>query len=69
MYLIVPIFFPVLHPRHKLHYFKKAGWEETWIDAAHNIVRAEFDQTYTFMDVDMDSDSATHQTPVHIPGL
>ncbi|TDL17970.1 hypothetical protein BD410DRAFT_729275, partial [Rickenella mellea] len=24
----------VLHPRHKLHYFKKAGWEDSWITAA-----------------------------------
>ena len=42
----------VLHPRHKLHYFKTAGWEEEWIDTAHNIVREEFDRTYAFMDFD-----------------
>ncbi|KAF9221347.1 hypothetical protein BS17DRAFT_655248, partial [Gyrodon lividus] len=24
----------VLHPRHKLTYFKKANWEEGWIDTA-----------------------------------
>jgi hypothetical protein len=24
----------VLHPRHKLHYFKKAGWEDDWIETA-----------------------------------
>ena len=24
----------VLHPCHKLHYFKKAGWEDDWIDTA-----------------------------------
>ncbi|TDL21153.1 hypothetical protein BD410DRAFT_692841, partial [Rickenella mellea] len=24
----------VLHPRHKLGYFKKAGWEDSWITAA-----------------------------------
>ena len=37
------LFYPtVLHPRHKLHYFKKAGWEEGWIETARDIVRAEF---------------------------
>lgn len=59
---------PVLHPRHKLHYFKKAGWEETWIEAAHDIVRTEFDETYAFMDVDnaTEPDSEAYQTTVRI---
>ena len=43
----------VLHPRHKLRYFKKAGWEDDWIDTAQDIVRTEFDQTYAFMDIDV----------------
>ena len=47
---------PVLHPRHKLHYFKKAGWEDTWIKTAQTIVREEFDRTYAFMDVDCEAD-------------
>jgi hypothetical protein len=41
--------FTVLHPCHKLSYFTKAGWEiswMTWIIAAQEIVRAEFDRTY-----------------------
>lgn len=42
----------VLHPRHKLHYFKIAGWEDEWIEMARNIVREEFDRTYAFMDLD-----------------
>lgn len=42
----------VLHPRHKLHYFEKAGWEESWIKTSREIVRTEFDQTYAFMDVE-----------------
>jgi hypothetical protein len=33
----------VLHPRHKLHYFKSAGWEDEWIETARSIVREEFD--------------------------
>ena len=36
----------VLHPHHKLHYFKKAGWEEIWIETAWDIVHAKFDQIY-----------------------
>jgi hypothetical protein len=36
----------VLHPRHKLAYFKTAGWEDEWISAAENIVRAEFSRSY-----------------------
>ncbi|KIJ90219.1 hypothetical protein K443DRAFT_68183, partial [Laccaria amethystina LaAM-08-1] len=36
----------VLHPCHKLQYFKTAGWEEEWVDAAEQIVHNEFDQMY-----------------------
>ena len=42
----------VLHPCHKLHYFKTAGWQDEWIETAHNIVCEEFDRTYAFMDFD-----------------
>ena len=42
----------VLHPRHKLRYFKTAGWDDTWIKTAQSIVRDKFDRTYAFMDVD-----------------
>jgi hypothetical protein len=36
----------VLHPRHKLSYFKKAKWENDWIEAARQLVRAEFNRSY-----------------------
>ncbi len=36
----------VLHPRHKLDYFIKAGWEEDWIERAKQLVRAEFERSY-----------------------
>ena len=36
----------VLHPRHKLKYFKTAGWEDDWVDAAETIVRDEYEQKY-----------------------
>lgn len=47
----------VLHPRHKLQYFEKAGWEDSWIKTSREIVRTEFDQTYVFMDVEEHSDA------------
>ena len=55
IFLFSQVFYTVLHPRHKLHYFKKAGWEEAWIETSRDIVRAEFDQTYAFMDVDVEA--------------
>lgn len=48
-YILIPS--PVLHPRHKLRYFRQAGWEDEWISAAEEIVRAEYDRTYAFSDV------------------
>ena len=39
-------FLLVLHPRHKLNYFKNAQWEDEWIRAARQLVRDEFDLSY-----------------------
>jgi hypothetical protein len=36
----------VLHPHHKLDYFKKAGWKEEWITTARQIVHDEFEWSY-----------------------
>ena len=36
----------MLHPRHKLAYFQRVGWEPDWIATARNIVRAEYDRKY-----------------------
>jgi hypothetical protein len=36
----------VLHPKHKLKYFKKQGWDRNWIETAENIVREEFMSSY-----------------------
>ena len=55
-FYLFPSKFPaVLHPRHKLQYFEKAGWEESWIKTSRDIVRTEFDQTYAFMDVEIEA--------------
>ena len=47
----------VLHPHHKLHYFKKTGWKDSWIKTSLDIVHAEFNQTDALMDV---NDEAQH---------
>jgi hypothetical protein len=36
----------VLHPRHKLQYFKTAGWQDEWIQTAEGLVRDEFERSY-----------------------
>jgi len=40
------LFTLVLHPHHKLKYFKTVGWEDKWIDAAEQIVMDEFERKY-----------------------
>lgn len=42
----------VLHPRHKLQYFRNAGWEDEWITRAKSIVREEFSRSYASLDAD-----------------
>ena len=36
----------VLHPRHKLVYFKVQGWDESWVEAAQDIVCNKYDHSY-----------------------
>jgi hypothetical protein len=45
---VITIFSPqaVLHPRHKLAYFKAQGWEDAWIDTAHKIICDEYTHSY-----------------------
>jgi hypothetical protein len=49
----------VLHPHHKLEYFKKAKWDEEWIETAKNIVREEFERSYKVSNAAESSDSDT----------
>jgi hypothetical protein len=37
----------VLHPHHKLAYFKAQDWEDPWIETARNLVCEEFNRSYT----------------------
>lgn len=65
----------VLHPRHKLEYFKQAVWEDDWIEIAENLVRDEFQRSYSSIatsrsddeedtDVDMESVDQGQSTKV-----
>jgi len=36
----------VLHPRHKLQYFRTARWEPEWIQTAEDIVRSEYSRKW-----------------------
>ncbi|KAF4610855.1 hypothetical protein D9613_006637 [Agrocybe pediades] len=36
----------ILHPRHKMMYFTKAKWEQSWIDTAGRIIREEWTENY-----------------------
>ena len=37
----------VLHPSHKLDYFKLVDWEDKWVKVAEDIIRMEFEWVYT----------------------
>ncbi|KAI0040527.1 hypothetical protein FA95DRAFT_1502731 [Auriscalpium vulgare] len=50
----------VLHPRHKLEYFKAANWDATWIQAAEAIVQEEYERSYA-QPQDNESDSESVQ--------
>ena len=44
--------YTVLHPQHKLQYFKNANWLPGWIKIAKNIVREVFKCLYASGDVE-----------------
>ncbi|KAF6750046.1 hypothetical protein DFP72DRAFT_818213 [Ephemerocybe angulata] len=41
----------MLHPRHKLQYFRNRTWPEEWIIEAHALLRSEFDENYASIPV------------------
>ena len=55
----------VLHPRHKLDYFKSAKWDDEWFKTAKQIVRDEFERTYK----DSGDDNPTTFNAKHNTGL
>jgi hypothetical protein len=57
----------VLHPRHKLSYFKSAKWEQEWIDTAEELVHDEFERSYKQEVPCNDSDGDAETTEVCEP--
>lgn len=55
-YLFAKLSLPVLHPRHKLDYFKKANWQQDWINVATAIVRDEYEHTYKVAQGDVEAE-------------
>jgi hypothetical protein len=53
------ILFLVLHPRHKLSYFKTARWEADWIETAESLVCDEFNRSYLSVDNGLDGHLAS----------
>ncbi len=46
----------VLYPQHKLEYFKKNGWRDSWIKAAYDIICAKFNRSYASMNTVLEGD-------------
>ena len=59
----------VLHPRHKLSYFAKAGWEDEWVDTARDIVQAEFDRSYAKPQEEQDDNEISHTFAQTVRGI
>jgi hypothetical protein len=51
----------VLHPHHKLNYFKNVKWEDDWIETARQLVRDEFDLSYNLPSTSQESGLSTTQ--------
>ena len=39
------------HSKHKLGYFEAAGWGETWVTRAEDLVRTEFEHMYKYSEI------------------
>ncbi|KAG1801225.1 uncharacterized protein BJ212DRAFT_1286670 [Suillus subaureus] len=46
----------VLHPHHKLAYFKNTQWEDAWIGTAATLVHDEFEWSYLEVGIQENSD-------------
>ena len=47
----------VLHPSHKVDYFRQADWTDEWCKTAVGIVQAEFERAYAGIDSEDSGDS------------
>ena len=56
----------VLHPRHKLEYFRRHNWDKPSIEAACNIVQYEFNRSYRKSDIKGDNGTTTTGTNIAV---
>ncbi|SJL03663.1 uncharacterized protein ARMOST_16509 [Armillaria ostoyae] len=56
----------VLHPRHKLAYFRKVGWSPTWIDTAHEIVQTEYERKYKNMAIEGEEENEVEEVTTSV---
>ncbi|KAM6495181.1 hypothetical protein JOM56_009804 [Amanita muscaria] len=50
----------ILHPRHKLAYFKQARWEDEWIKTAHELIRDTYYKSYFNCNNDSGNDNVSN---------
>jgi hypothetical protein len=66
-YFIFIFLFEVLHPSHKLEYFKAASWDDEWIETAEELVRSEFERTYANIEAeDWEAEDATTTVSLYL---
>ncbi|KIK01571.1 hypothetical protein K443DRAFT_98386 [Laccaria amethystina LaAM-08-1] len=56
----------VLDPKRKLNYFRSAGWEEDWIEMAHEIVEEEFNRGYAGMSPELEEPEVASVCPPYL---
>ncbi|KAH0836897.1 hypothetical protein J3R83DRAFT_8708 [Lanmaoa asiatica] len=54
----------VLHPHHKLEYFKSVDWDDEWVQTAEKLVHDHFDHSYA---AEEEPDSDIEVLEVHHP--
>ncbi|TFK60875.1 hypothetical protein BDN72DRAFT_494535 [Pluteus cervinus] len=54
----------VLHPRHKLNYFREHGWDDDWIKEAGRLFREDYAVNYAGEDEDGDEGSTESEVEV-----
>jgi len=59
IYIFLTAIYLVLHPHHKLEYFKRNSWDEASIKTAHNIIQDEFDRSYSLLDIKKNQSTAS----------
>jgi len=59
IYIFLTAIHLVLHPCHKLEYFKRNSWDEVSIKTAHNIVQDKFNRSYHLLDIEENQSTAS----------